>query len=167
MRLDSTKPVSWPRVCAVCCAPAETLARVSQTSATGYYLIAYTQKTQSINFPVCKKHRILCAVLNRPSRWGFVGSFLALLFIPGILWISTIITLAIVFGLKGDALDPYLSAIGVLFFGSMFAFLLLAPRLQPVRLAADKQTLTFRIKNEEYFHEFRRLNADAEWTRSG
>ena len=167
IRLVSNNQVSWPNACAVCGAPAEALARVSQTSATSYYIVAYTEKTHFMHFPVCKQHRLFCAVLDKPSRWGFVGSFLALLFIPGILWIVTVMTLAVVFGLNGDALQPYQTVIGIVLFGVMLAFLVLAPRHQPVRLiAADKETLTFEIKNEDYFREFRRLNVSAELPRA-
>jgi hypothetical protein len=104
----------------------------------------------------------MCAVLDRPSRWGFVGSFKALLLIPGALWIASMLSLSILFGIKGEALEPFQTVIGVLLFGAMCVFLVVAPRHQPVRLVAvDKQTLTFEIKNKQYFDEFKRLNVPA------
>ncbi len=167
LRFDIHHPISWPEGCAICGAPAMMRARVSHTVATGYYLFAYAQRTHFSDYPVCRKHRFLCSVLDRPSRWGFVGKFWALLIIPGVLLVFMGLTLAVLFGIKGEALDSILSVVGIGSFVMTLGFLIFAPRYQPVRIVeADKESLTFEIKNEEYFRQFKSLNVAAKSMRS-
>jgi len=160
LNLDAHSKVVWPQRCAVCGAPAQYKARASQTRATGFYFVVYTQQTHALQYPVCRKHRFLCALLDLPARWGFVGSFLAFVFVPTMIWILLILGVSLLTGLKGDSLNSYLTVTAVLAYGGMIGFFVYATKRKPVKIhAADKNTITLDILNERYALEFRQLNA--------
>lgn len=162
--LSTTTSIRWPSACAVCGAPSEgeAVTTVSTSKNVQYYgvLLKWTKHSLQLAFPVCAKHRTLCWLLDFPSRWGFVDAFLYLLFVPGLLWLALSLCVAVLFGVKGDALDPISTTLAALLWGSAIAYYAAAMFVKPVRLSdLHKGKLTISIKNEHYFSQFQSLNA--------
>jgi hypothetical protein len=78
--------IIWPNRCACCNAPSDDWAEASLTTATHlrHYLIAWgwTEKSNSISYPVCSKHKFICSCLNLPEKWGFINCSTAFIGIP-------------------------------------------------------------------------------------
>ena len=154
----------WPSACAVCGAPANDHAAASVTTNNDFHytvLLKWTKRTVSVPFPVCRKHRILCRLMDIPAMLGFIDACLYLLIlVPIILLLVSGFLVSIATGLTGSSLDPYAMALASLFYGSMVLFIVAAATLKPVKLSAINQTsLTISIRNKEYFKAFQRLNS--------
>lgn len=161
LNLSSGNRIKWPNKCAFCGAKAEALANASCTMATGYYIVAWSQRTNAISYPVCRRHRLLCFFLDRPAKLGTVGSFLALIFIPGILWVAISLLISVLFGLKGDNLTPISNTFGAILFFAMVIFFIYAASRKPIKLIEIKKNVAkLEIFNADFFREFKLLNAE-------
>ena len=157
--LASGKKVRWPNKCAFCDAPATRWAEASLTSATSlrYYVVAlgWKEQTHSISYPVCKKHRVLCNLLNLPSKWGFINSFLFLVFVPTFFWIGIGLLLAVSLGIKGSDLSPISTIVAILTYGSTILFFVYCALRKPIRISGVSGTLIrLKMTNNNFFKEF-------------
>lgn len=164
LKLSSVQRLRWPPSCAVCGAKAEdhAVASISTSKNFRYYgiLLRWTKNTFSVPFPVCRRHKILCLLLDLPAQWGFIDAFIYLILVPGILWIVSTLLLASLWELKGAALEPFTIASGIFFYGLMALFYFLAATIKPVKLyRIDETSLTISIKNEDCFKAFQLLNS--------
>jgi hypothetical protein len=167
LNLASEKKLHWPKSCAVCGAKAGAMAHTSISTPKNfkYYgvLLKWTENTLSVSFPVCRKHRIFCSVLDLPAKLGLINALLFMVFSPTILWISSsllISWLASLTGLKGSAfVGSFVSVSGFFFYGSTVLLYLLAATIKPVRLSqADGNAVTLSVRNEDYFKSLQGLN---------
>jgi len=163
--LASGQGLLWPRMCIVCGSEATHKAKTSFTLTKNprYYLVAWgwTKETHAIPFPVCRKHKVFCSLLDLPAKWGFIDSFLFLLFAPALFWIAFVLLLAFLLGIKGDALTPFSVGSAIFFWGLAFLFLIFATTIKPVKIALIKESsIKICIKNEECFRAFEALNVE-------
>lgn len=153
----------WPSCCMVCGASAELEAITSISTSSDFQfmvMITWTRHTFSIAFPVCRKHKIICRLLDVPARLSFIYGFLYLIIVPLILWIVSTILIAATTGLKGDMLDPYSNALGIFFYGSTVLLYVVAVTFRPVKLSAiDDTSVTLTVRNSESFKRFQLLNS--------
>jgi hypothetical protein len=102
----SARIISWPRVCACCCQPADTSVEVSSTRVTGKKVI-HTQ-TKSWDVPYCRRclahieagkalKRLSMVVIHLSGLFGLVGGALAIVGFAAVYPRSVLI--AIVLGL--------------------------------------------------------------------
>ena len=165
LTLASEKGILWPKRCVVCGGEATDTSRTSFTTTKNarYYLIVWgwTKETHSISFPICRKHKVFCSFLDIPSRWGFLDSFFFFLFVPALLYIAFNLSLALMLGIKGDALTPFSILSAIFFWGLAFIFLTFATSIKPVRISHVKEgSIKITIKNEECFRAFELLNRE-------
>lgn len=167
LNLASKEKLHWPKFCAVCGATADATANTSISTPKDfkYYgaLLKWTENTLSVSFPVCRKHRIFCSLLDLPAKLGFITAFLFMVFAPTILWISSsllISWLASFIGLKGSAfVGSFITASGFFFYGSTVLLYLLAATIKPVRLSqSDEKNVALSVRNEDYFKSLQGLN---------
>ena len=147
----------WPSRCALCGVDAEDVARATRYVKMG----GQTEKTDTLSYPVCRRHKRLCTLLDRPAKWGFVGSFVALVLIPMIpLGVITIVAAGFA-ELKGDALSLLFWITAVLVYGGMAAFFIFAATRKPVKLLkVKKNAFKIKILSDNFFEVFKLLNAD-------
>lgn len=167
----STRAPRWPHSCAVCCGQADDKVLTTATTyrdfrISGFSLIVFLKwKKYSLQFPfpVCTRHRKLCWLLDLPARWGFINACFYWLLIPGILWLMFCLSIGILFGIKGDALDPYSKAAAALFWGLATVYYVAATIMKPVRLSSvHNGIVSISIRNDQYFQQFKVLNSSAE-----
>jgi len=167
LNLASKEKLHWPKFCAVCGAKADTMASTSISTPKDfkYYgaLLKWSENTLSVSFPVCRKHRKFCSLLDLPAKLGFITAFLSMIFAPTILWISSALLMswfAAFIGLKGSAfVGSFVTVSGFFFYGSTVLLYLLAATIKPVRLSqSDEKTVTLSVRNEDYFKSLQSLN---------
>jgi hypothetical protein len=166
LRLEAVQGLLWPKVCMVCGGSATHTAMTSFTIVKDvkYFLVAlgWTKQTQSIPFPVCRKHRLLCNLLDRPSKWGFVGSFLFLVFAPTFFLVAVVLIGTFIFSIKkGPTLDAFLTCSAVFSYGLVIAFFIAAWAFKPLRISELKEySLVLSIRNKDCFRAFEALNSE-------
>lgn len=149
----------WPNKCAFCNSPATKWAEASLTSATSlrYYVVSlgWKEQTHSISYPVCDKHRLFCNLLNLPSKWGFINSFLFLIFVPTIVWIGSVLLLSVLLGIKGNDLSPIMTVVAIISYGSTVSYFVYSAFKKPICISGINGTLiSLKITNNNFFKEF-------------
>ena len=147
----------WPAACAMCGAQADNHATASIVANQNYQYngvqLRWTKHTSSILYPVCRKHRVLCRLINVLPRIGLFG----LVFLPAI---AVSVSMSFIVTFTDHVVDAYIIPLAAIFYGSMVIFYVASIMLQPVHLSAiDDASLTIIIRNKKYFDAFRRLNA--------
>lgn len=151
--------IHWPDKCVYCNGPASGHAPLSYTATTAFYGVAYKEETFQLNYPVCNKHKMICAAMDWPARWGFINTFLIALFLPMIIWLALSLLISEASSLKGEELSPFLTVLGVISYGGMVVYLILTITNRAVKLArGPKKTLVLIFKNKDYFEQFAKLN---------
>lgn len=165
IRIDQLRNtrLSWPALCAMCNAPAEAEATASTLTNENYRFrvvyVKWAERTLSVSYPVCWRHRLWCNLLDRPARWGFINASLYLVVIPLIVTLLLGGLTALVFGFKGETADRYFSILGALLLFTMLAFYVVVRMTKPVRLSGlEKGALIISIRNHDYFRKFKDLN---------
>jgi hypothetical protein len=89
-KLERGVKIQWPNYCAMCGGKATHAASTSFTATKniGYYVVAITFKhqTYSIPYPVCRKHKIICNLLDHPARKSLLNIVLFIFIMSFILW---------------------------------------------------------------------------------
>ncbi len=166
LSLASGQGILWPQSCAVCGSTAthQSKASFTVTKNLRYYgvLLRWTKQTQSIQFPVCHKHKVLCSFLDVPSKLGFVDSFLFLVLVPALLLIpvcSLLLWILNLIGLKGLMPDELIKWSAVFLYGLFILFFFFAGVFKPVKiLALEEDYVRVTIKNEDCMKAFMLLN---------
>lgn len=165
--LSSIHKLNWPDRCALC----GSVATRSSGSSFWPELIPLYQGIGSewekrrvfVPYPVCNKHKLLCDLLDIPSKLGIVTSLLAIFFMATGLWILIDIAITMVselFKIEGS-LTSYVLPIGAIFICSMITFYFLACyRFKPVAVRqSESATILINIRNKSIYIELRRLNS--------
>ena len=161
--LASGNKVRWPNKCAFCGSPATKWAEASLTAATSlkYYGVAlgWKEQTHSISYPVCEKHRFFCNLLNLPSKWGFINSFLFLILVPTFVWIGIVLLLSVLLGIKGDDLSSIMAVIAIISYGSTVFYFVYSAFKKPIRISGISGTLiSLKINNNNFLRDFINYN---------
>jgi hypothetical protein len=163
-KLERGLKIQWPNCCAVCAGKATHEASTSFTATKdiGYYLVVINIKSQtySIPYPVCRKHKIICTLLDYPARWSLFGIALYIFLIPFILWFLFSALFLPILDLVGLKSIEYISnSIGLIVI--VLLMLYLSGIFKPVRISNIKDdSMKISIKNDIYFNNFKILNSD-------
>ena len=160
--------IKWPNQCAVCNNPSTDWATTSITNSTKfrYYVVAmsFTHQTHSLSYPVCKKHKRLCKLLDQPAKSSLLNNTLAFFFIVFIMWLILAFLFSSALNLIGleqrtrDSIEYWsgMSAFGLVLFLMIYAML-----YKPVKiLNLNEQSMEIKIKNDKYFNYFKALNIE-------
>ena len=158
--------IKWPDQCAACNNPSTDSATTSITNTTKfrYYVVAmsFTHQTYSFSYPVCKKHKRLCNLLDQSAKSSLLNNTLVFFFGVLILWLilnflfsSTlkIIGLEII---DQNSIDywSFMSSLVVATLLIIYSFF-----LKPVRISnLSEDSMEISIKNDKYLNYFKALN---------
>lgn len=168
IKFDLTKAdrILWPQECAVCGDPAQYSAKASCSIAKDLrYRVVYlgwTKHRISIEYPICRKHRIFAAVMGILGQRNLVNLGIGFLFaffflfgvgLPLVAWIASGIPL------QGSPRAMIISSI-IFFVG--FALFLWIHKSVPVKLSdVTDDAIRLRIARDEFASEFLRMNHPA------
>lgn len=160
--------IKWPNHCAVCDNPPTDSATTSITNTTKfrYYVVAmsFTHQTYSLSYPVCKKHKILCKLLDQPAKSSLLGNTFAFFIVAFILWLILNLFITYTFGfigIKNLTEDAILKWSGYSAFGLAICFIIYGAYIKPVKVInLSEDSMELNIKNDKYLNEFNALNME-------
>lgn len=167
LNLKSGQKVTWPNKCAICNANSSDWANahLSKVTSLKYYTVAFgwTTQTQTISYPVCIKHKLLCSFLGKPSQWTFTDTLLYLILIPAgslMLFVCPLALLSEFTNLNIGAfwiyLAFYISGLSFLFIA---IWLIISSVYNPVKIIdAKEKSIRLFFKNKEFLQKFKNLN---------
>ncbi|MEE9912105.1 MAG: hypothetical protein K4571_10315 [Deltaproteobacteria bacterium] len=169
IKLDRFSKIQWPSICAMCGRDATYSANTSFTTTKdiGYYLVVITFKhqTYSIAYPVCRKHRIICNLLDHPARESLMSLAIFVLITTAVLWALFYFLVSLVLdvvGLKYIS-SLYLNNCGewVALISFVLVMLYALGIFKPVKISnIDDDSIVIGIKNKDFFDSFSNLNRD-------
>ena len=169
IKLDHGEGIQWPNKCAMCGEVATHSASSSFTTLknVGFYVVLVTLKhqTYSMLYPVCRKHRFLCNILDHPARESFVS-----------LSFFVAITTALLLGFSSILLTFAFDYFGLTFMSKIYeengwkilgaayfvaSILYVSGIFKPVTISNVKDdSLVVSIKNKKFFNEFTSINSE-------
>jgi hypothetical protein len=166
LHMSENLRIKWPNQCAVCNNPPADSSKTSITNTIKfrYYVVAmsFTHQTYTLLYPVCKKHKRLCNLLDQPARSSLLNNTFAFFIAATIFWLilDFIITYTVGFiGLKNISEDAILKWSGYLAFGLVIGFIIYGIYIKPVKvISLSENSMKINIKNDKYLNEFNALN---------
>ena len=163
LNLNTEITLDWPNKCALCGSPAEGFAEASLTKLTDfrYYLLFFSWKVfnTSISYPVCKKHKLVCNLLDFPARQSFLGNIAVLLFVPCFVILIILMIFEFLYP-PGSVLTPTSVKFVVCGpYGVMIFFYLLSAFIKPVKLCESCFTnVRLKFRRKKFLKEFVEIN---------
>lgn len=152
--------IRWPNKCAYCGEIAEDEAPVSNTAAIAFYGVAYKEESFSMMYPVCKKHKRLCAILDWPASLGFINTSLLALILPMLLCLGLGLIFCSLTGLKGEIVSFFFLASGFFIYAGTFIYLVLTIIKKPIRIIRkENKPLVIKFNNKKFYRDFVLLNS--------
>jgi hypothetical protein len=148
----------------MCGAPAEAEASASLVNPNKFLrvwlLVFWSSEHFDVSYPVCKKHRRICNLLDWPARRGSVVSSVWWLFLPAMIWLVCVIGMTnFLIPLPVLARQVLAVALAISLWGAMTCWYVAAIFLKPVRLThLQNEAITLSIRSPEYFRRFVELN---------
>jgi hypothetical protein len=150
-------PLSWEPWCLVCNAPMEGEANASLVNPNRFFSVSpfvfWSSEHFDVSYPVCMRHRMMCNLLDWPSRRGAIVSLVCWLLLPAVIWLACLIGL-IAFLPNLAVLQRQVLAVSlaISLWGGMTAWYAAAFFLKPVRLSKLCRThITLTIRNKIAF----------------
>lgn len=168
IKLERGEKIQWPNICAMCGNEATHTSSTSFTTTKdiGYYIVVITFKheTYSISYPVCRKHKLICNILDHPARESLMNNTLFVIIMTAILLGLSYFLPLIIFdslGLKyiSKIYDEYCWGwVGLISF--VLVILYVTGIFKPVKISIEDDSMIISIKNNNYFNKFKILNRD-------
>jgi hypothetical protein len=163
--LKIDRPVKWPDMCAFCGGTDYRYLRAtasynkkSKANPVGPSLITKGKST-SISYSVCNKHQRLCNLLDAPAEWGFVGSFLMLIFFPLSILLIAFLPMIFFEGVFTEIAFLFFVVLAFLSFISLIALFFFSYAYKPLAIADIKDNhIILELTNESFYKELKRIN---------
>jgi hypothetical protein len=161
--------IKWPNLCAVCNSQSTDWAKssITNTIKIRYYVVAlsFTHRIYTLSYPVCKKHKFICNLVDQPARGSLLQNVIALIFIPAIVWIilalPTAILLGDVFNVRIQYREVITNLLGIPVLVATILFVIYALFFKPVKIShLAEDSMKIKIKNDRFLNEFKALNMD-------
>jgi hypothetical protein len=168
-KLERGVKIQWPSYCAMCGSKATHEASTSFTATKniGYYVVVITFKhqTYSISYPVCRKHKIICNLLDHPARESLLNITLFIFITSLILWGLFYLLFLSIFDLVGlNNISRIYQEYGWQWTGLIalvLVMLYVSGIFKPVRISnIEEDSMIISIKNNKFFNDFKILNSD-------
>jgi len=157
--------LSWPNQCALCGNPSTHTAKASCTTTSDVrsyvVIVAWTYKLMHLAYPVCRKHRFICRLLDEPSRWSFIQAGVMLVLGPCI--VGMLLFCAILPPIELLDVDPpafVRHIIGSSPIAIWIVYMFSARFLKPVRVSnLDRTSMLLSVRSPTIASALEELNA--------
>jgi uncharacterized integral membrane protein len=165
VKLRSTSNLHWPPMCPICNCKATDTAETSitHTKDPKYYVVAFgwTNEKYSLKFPVCRKHKLLCKIIDLPASMGSINGFLFFIFAPLVIWVGLSLLISFITPVKDLGFGNIFNWLGGIIYIAFFCFFIIASILKPVKIInLNEGFLNLRIRNSNILKIFKSLNAE-------